>query len=98
MPTISLDTVYRTLVTFEGLGLVNRVHAFDDRARFDANVSPHQHLVCTECKSIQDFQWDAFQEMQLPVSTDNWGDVTSSHVVLRGTCKHCLEKDIKNEE
>jgi Fe2+ or Zn2+ uptake regulation protein len=85
-------------MTFEGLGLVNRVHAFDDRARFDANTSPHQHLVCAECKSIRDFHWEAFQKMEPPASAENWGDVTSSHVVLRGKCEHCSEKTRENRE
>jgi Fur family peroxide stress response transcriptional regulator len=55
VPTISLDTVYRTLWTLEDHALIARVHAFDDRARFDANLTPHQHLICTRCKSVRDF-------------------------------------------
>ena len=92
MPTISIDTVYRTLLTFEHFGLAGRVHAFDDKARFDANVSSHQHLACTRCKSIQDFDWEAFDQMKPPEKTKKWGKVKSRHVVLKGICKKCLEK------
>jgi Fur family peroxide stress response transcriptional regulator len=95
MPTISLDTVYRTLLTFEQFGLAARVHAFDDRARFDANVSPHQHLACIRCKSIQDFQWQAFEEMPSPPKARKWGQVQSRHVVLKGVCRECLKKEAK---
>ena len=93
MPSLSLDTVYRTLLTFEQFGLAVRVHAFDDRARFDADVSPHQHLACTRCKSIQDFEWEAFEEMKLPAKVKKWGQVDSKHVVLQGICSECLKKE-----
>ena len=95
MPTISLDTVYRTLLIFEQFALAARVHAFDDRARFDADVSPHQHLACTRCKSIQDFQWDTFEQMKTPAKARKWGEVQSKHVVLKGICRKCLKKEGK---
>ncbi len=90
MPTISLDTVYRTLVTLEHCGIVARVCAFDGRARFDANVMPHEHLACMRCKSIQDFHWQPFKQLEPPVEARQWGDVMSKDVVLRGVCKKCL--------
>jgi Fur family peroxide stress response transcriptional regulator len=92
MPTISIDTVYRTVLTFEHFGLAGRVHAFDDKARFDANVSPHQHLACIRCKSIQDLDWEAFDQMKPPAKTKKWGEVESKYAVLKGICKKCLEK------
>jgi Fur family peroxide stress response transcriptional regulator len=96
VPTISLDTVYRTLLTFEELGLVSRIQAFDDRARFDANVSPHQHLACSECRRIEDFSWEPFEDAGLPAGLEDWGDIRSKHVVLRGICSDCLKKRPKN--
>lgn len=95
IPTISLDTVYRTLLTFEQFGLAARVHAFDDRARFDANVSPHQHLACIRCKSIQDFQWRTFEQMKPPAKATKWGEVQTKDVVLKGLCNECLKKERK---
>ena len=95
IPTISIDTVYRTLFTFEHFGLADRVHAFDDKARFDANVSPHQHLACARCRSIRDFDWEAFDKMKPPAKTKKWGKVESKHAVLKGLCKECLKRDGK---
>jgi Fur family peroxide stress response transcriptional regulator len=95
IPTISIDTVYRTLLTFEHFGVAARVHAFDGQARFDADVSPHQHLACTRCKSIRDFDWEAFNQMKPPAKTKKWGKVKSKHAVLKGVCKECLKKDGK---
>jgi len=95
IPTISLDTVYRTLLTFEQFGLAARVHAFDDRARFDANVSPHQHLACIRCKGIEDFEWKTFEQMPHPAKAKKWGKVQTKYVVLKGICNECLKKERK---
>lgn len=90
MPTIALDTVYRTLLTFEALGLISRVPAFEDRARFDANLTPHQHFACTRCKAIEDFQWEAFENMPLPsAETQAWGEVQTRNVIVKGVCRKC---------
>src|SRR5271165_2109204 len=56
LPSLSLGTVYRTLELFEEQGLVSRVHAFGDQARFDANLDPHYHLVCVRCRRVIDFE------------------------------------------
>ena len=53
-PNISLTTVYRTLETFEKLGLISVVNVLYNAARYDANLSPHHHIVCTECKKVED--------------------------------------------
>src|SRR4051794_10722643 len=56
MPSLSLGTVYRTLDLLVEQGLVSRVHAFSDQARFDANLAAHHHLVCERCRRVIDFE------------------------------------------
>ena len=38
MPTLSLDTVYRTLTTFEEHDLISRVQTTESHARFEAEM------------------------------------------------------------
>ena len=92
MPTLSLDTVYRTLLTFERHGLINRVEVLDDRARFDANLRTHHHLVCTRCRTAVDLYWPAVDELEAPADSATWGTVESRHLELRGICKNCRDK------
>lgn len=54
-PTMGLATVYATLNTMSRCGLV-RPLPFADAVRFDANVSPHANLICTQCGQITDFE------------------------------------------
>ena len=92
LPTVSLDTVYRTLLTFEKLGIISRVQALDDRGRFDANLAPHHHMICTTCKIIMDFYWPSFDEIQPPPETKKWGRIKFRQAELRGVCEKCMEK------
>ncbi len=93
-PTISLDTVYRTLSTFEQLGLVKRVHIFD-HIRFDPDLSRHHHFVCNICKRIIDFSWPEFDEFPLPKHLWEFGKVLDHQVEIRGICKECQKREEK---
>jgi Fur family peroxide stress response transcriptional regulator len=88
-PTISLDTVYRTLLTFEKLGIISRVQVLDDRGRFDANLDLHHHMICTKCKSITDFYWPTFDDTELPPEIKTWGRGKSRQGEVRGVCDSC---------
>lgn len=90
LPTISLDTVYRTLSTFDELGLIMRVPVTGDQGRFDADTSPHHHFVCSRCKAIYDFMWNEFDQLTLPEDSEALGRADDRRVVVRGVCGLCL--------
>ena len=92
IPSISLDTVYRTLRTFEERGVVQRVGVGGYRTRFDANMATHHHFVCRECGLIDDFHSEALDGFQPPREVTKLGDVTSVHIELRGICGDCRGK------
>jgi Fur family peroxide stress response transcriptional regulator len=89
VPTISLDTVYRTLWLFTDLGLITTLGQPRDRARFDANLRPHHHFVCRRCGLISDFHSDAFDELQPPEALAAIGFVESTRVEAKGVCRAC---------
>ena len=89
VPTISLDTVYRTLRTLENRGLVTRVNATSGPARYDANLEPHHHFVCTRCGMVRDVVDPNLDTVRAPKTTSNIGAVNSVEVQLRGVCKAC---------
>ena len=55
MPSLSRATVYRILESLEREKLIRRVSTTAGGTRFDANLAPHQHLVCRVCGKIADF-------------------------------------------
>jgi len=88
-PNISLTTVYRTLETFEKLGLISVVNVLYNAARYDANLDPHHHIVCTECKKVEDVYDDSLNN--LDISNKTLGDykVEGYSLLLSGLCKSC---------
>ena len=92
LKTISLDTVYRTIATFEEYGLLKRVAHIDSTTRFDINISNHHHLICTQCHKIEDFYWADFDKMKPPKSISQWGQVEVKNVVMNGLCSSCIKK------
>lgn len=93
IPTISLDTVYRTLATFSSHGLINKVETIESQARFEATTFRHHHLICSRCREIIDFQWPAIDEATLPEEVTPWGRVDTRNVVVYGVCKSCLQSN-----
>jgi Fur family peroxide stress response transcriptional regulator len=89
IPTLSLDTVYRTLSVLEEAGLVSRVETLSGPARFDANTTRHHHYVCTRCGLVRDFCSDELADFSPPREVVPWGTVDSVHVQLRGMCTRC---------
>ena len=92
MPAISLDTVYRTLKLFEEKGVIVRMGAMKERARFDANTSRHHHFVCMQCGLVRDFYDEAFNSLKPPQKVPDMGCVDSVYVELRGFCRTCRKQ------
>ncbi len=90
MPTLSLDTVYRTLSTFANHGLINKVETVESQAHFEVAQPLHHHLICRKCKEIIDFQWEFINDASLPSSVKAWGQVERKSVVAYGVCNKCL--------
>ena len=92
MPTVSLDTVYRTLWWLKELGLVTTLGSSRERTRFDANLSRHHHFVCVQCGLTRDFYSDKFDKLPLPESLKSIGHVETTHVEVKGVCIECASK------
>jgi len=92
VPTISLDTVYRTLWLLSDLGLLTTLGASRERVRFDANLRPHHHFVCMRCGMTQDFYSEKFDRLTAPNSIKSLGSVEKTQVEIRGVCLQCSKK------
>jgi Fur family peroxide stress response transcriptional regulator len=95
VPTMSLDTVYRTLWLLKDLGLITTLGPPRERTRFDANLSRHHHFVCIQCGLTRDFYSDAFDELRLPDSVKAFGRVETTQVEVKGVCLKCNTKKKK---
>lgn len=93
VPTISLDTVYRSLGTLAELGLIRRVTATAGPARYDANASQHHHFVCTRCGRVRDVTSPVFDVLGPHPDLPLPGAVELVEVQFRGICRDCQSAD-----
>lgn len=91
MPTVSLDTVYRTLWLLKDLGLVVPLGSSGKRTRFDANLKNHHHFICERCGLTRDFYSSDLDDIKLPDSITTFGKIETTHVEVRGICLKCAE-------
>ncbi|MCC8107917.1 MAG: transcriptional repressor [Planctomycetes bacterium] len=89
LPEISLDSVYRILDDFSGVGLVRRLTA-NKVIRYDADTSPHEHFLCQRCQRLFDFS--GLDPKPLDNACRRFGQVTAIEVTVHGICRDCLER------
>ncbi len=89
LPTVSLDTVYRTLWLLHDLGLVSTLGARRESVRFDANRRRHHHYVCLRCGLTRDIEGRSLDDLRVPRTVKTLGSVVATHVEIRGLCARC---------
>lgn len=88
MASLSLATIYKTLEALTRLHLVSELPATGQSRRFDANMEPHQHLVCTSCGLLTDHRDAKLERVEAP--RDLNGFVPHSvHIHIHGLCSSC---------
>jgi len=89
---VSLPTVYRTLDTLHGLGLLVRIDAGEGTARYEragTDGTRHHHSVCDRCGKVIAFADPAVEAAiehaasQLPFTAER------HDLVLHGSCEQC---------
>jgi Fur family peroxide stress response transcriptional regulator len=92
IPTVSLDTVYRTLWLLDGLGLITTLGPRRESVRFDPNLEHHHHYVCVQCGRAKDFESAELNVLTIPASAKKFGSVLTTHVEVRGFCEACAQE------
>ncbi|MBZ0269990.1 transcriptional repressor [bacterium] len=98
MPTVSLDTVYRTLWLLNEHDLIATLGPSRERTRFDANLTRHHHFVCTDCGSTRDFYSEELNDLKLPSSARAFGRIEMTLVEVRGVCRDCSGKQVRSAD
>ena len=88
MPTISLRTVYQTLNDLAEMGEIGHVDLGIGAARFDPNLEPHHHVVCTSCGVVRDVDGGVASVTVTDHVAEDFA-VASTDIVFRGLCAAC---------
>lgn len=93
-PGIGYATVYRTLKLLAEAGLADE-RRFEDaftRYEFKASGNHHDHLICTQCGRILEFENERIEALQQDVARRNKFMVRSHKLELYGLCARCQKK------
>jgi Fur family ferric uptake transcriptional regulator len=92
---VSVATVYRTMKLLAESGLASARNFGDGQTRYEAAVGRehHDHLICTGCATIIEFENDQIERMQEGVAKRHGFKVVSHKMELYGLCRNCQKRD-----
>jgi len=90
-PSIGYATVYRTLKLFAESGIAREIQFGDGQTRYEhvAEGEHHDHLVCTRCGAIAEFENEAIEKLQDEVAKIHGFVIENHKLELYGICAKC---------
>lgn len=95
-PEIGLATVYRTVLLFEEMGIVDRLNFDDGCSRFELSSQNekhhHHHLMCEKCNRVFEVENDLLSEIESHIENKYHFKVNNHNVMFYGYCEECNKK------
>ena len=90
-PNIGYATVYRTLKLFAEAGIAKEIHFGDGQTRYEhvTEGEHHDHLVCTRCGVIVEFENETIEKLQDEVAEEHGFLIERHKLELYGMCAKC---------
>ncbi len=89
---VGIATVYRTMKFFEELKIVDSLDIGDGTKRYEINLNlHHDHLVCTSCGKIIEFNDEIIEQQQIKVAKENKFNLKEHVMTIYGFCENCQE-------
>lgn len=88
--SVGYATVYRTLKLFVDVGIALKHEFGEGSARYEPSGGDHHdHLICTECGLIVEFENDKIESLQDQVAAEHTFKLTHHKMELYGLCPQC---------
>lgn len=93
-PRVGYATVYRTLKLLAECGVANERHFGDGLTRYEIadETSHHDHLICTVCNGITEFEDERVEVIQEEIAARYGFRLRSHKHELYGVCPGCQQK------
>jgi Fur family ferric uptake transcriptional regulator len=90
-PGIGYATVHRTLKLFSECGIASERNFGDGQMRFEVSRDNehHDHLVCTDCGRIIEFEDEQIEQIQLDIAQKHGFVIKDHRLELYGLCNDC---------
>jgi Fur family ferric uptake transcriptional regulator len=90
-PNIGFTTVYRTMKLLCEAGLAEEHHFDDGVTRYEIEHEHHDHLVCTRCGKIIEFECRSIESTQDRIAAEHDFLVLRHRHELYGHCRECRD-------
>lgn len=96
---VSSATVYRTLREFVDAGLLKSFQ-LDGRSVYelDYGYPQHDHLYCTRCRELFEFQSDSLMKLRDAVAAEMGFRVSGHRMIIHGICRDCSKSRRKKRK
>jgi Fur family ferric uptake transcriptional regulator len=96
-PRVGYATVYRTLKLLTECGVAFERKFGDGLTRYELadEASHHDHLICTECGKIIEFEEPKIEELQEKIASRYGFSLKSHKHEMYGTCSDCQAKNAR---
>jgi Fur family ferric uptake transcriptional regulator len=93
-PCIGYATVCRTMKLFAQSGIARDIRFIDGQTRYEHLIEGehHDHLVCTGCGAIAEFENKTIENLQKAVAQSHGFIIHSHRLDLYGLCAKCREQ------
>ena len=88
-PQIGYTTVYRTMKLLAEAGLAQERNFNDGVTRYEAEHEHHDHLVCTKCGRIVEFECEEIEAAQERIAKERGFRLSNHRHELYGLCPEC---------
>ena len=89
-PRVGTVTVYRTLKLLSRMGYANELDFGEGARRYESNLaSHHDHLVCTSCGAVIEFEDPEIEKLQELVARRHRFLPTAHRLEIFGRCRKC---------
>ena len=88
-PSLSKTTVYNSVETLEGHGLIQSLTISGSELRYDFRNDMHHHFLCKKCGTIIDIDIEC---PNIGKMLESGHKVEEVHGYFKGICKKCIKK------
>jgi Fur family ferric uptake transcriptional regulator len=94
-PHIGYATVHRTLKLFAECGIAESRHFGDGQTRYESTAGEqhHDHLICTVCGAIVEFENPQIEALQESVASQHGFRIVRHRLELYGCCAACQRQE-----
>jgi len=93
---VSLATVYRTLGLLKELELVDELHLWEGRHRYELrSAEEHCHLLCRVCGGVTEVSGAVVEAMKLLAAEPHGFQIERTEIDFVGICQPCRDAETR---